>query len=119
MNEDLNEPTVVIFRRSRADRTDIYALMPEVPADVEGLLCESYQHFGEHASADYTRCIATSDPVTPEEYRDLLDEMTQRGYTVFVRQRATPEMHRRRRAEAHRNFLLTQAGHHDDTEPRE
>ena len=104
MNEESDEPTVVIFRRSHEDRTDIYALMPEIPADTQGFLCESYQHLGGHAAADYTHCVAISDPATPEEYRSLLDEMTKRGYTVIVRQRATQEMQRRRLAEARRIF---------------
>jgi hypothetical protein len=45
----------------------------------------------------YQGCIAASDPATPDEYADLFEELERRGYNLAVRQRATPEMHERRR----------------------
>jgi hypothetical protein len=89
--------TVVIFRKDRTGWRDCFALFPELPADNYGHFCESYQHVGQHATADYVGCIANSDPATPGEYRDLFEELERRGYNLVVKQRATPEMHERRR----------------------
>jgi len=44
--------TVVIFRKDRTGWKDCFALFPEVPADTYGHYCESYQHIGQHCSAD-------------------------------------------------------------------
>jgi hypothetical protein len=87
----------VIFRKDRTGWREPFALFPELPADICGHYCESYQRVGGHCSADYHGCIAASDPASPAEYRDLYDELEKRGYNLSVRQRATPEMHERRR----------------------
>ncbi len=89
--------TVVIFRKDRTGWKDCLALFPELPADEFGRYCTSYQHIGQHAAADYQGCVAGSDPATPEEYHDLFEELERRGYNLVVRQRATPEMHEKRR----------------------
>ena len=92
----MNE-TIVIFRKDRTGWKDCFALFPELPADNYGNYCTCYQHVGQHCAADYQGCIAASDPATPEEYADLSKELERRGYNLVVRQRATPEMHERRR----------------------
>jgi hypothetical protein len=83
--------TVVIFRVDREGI--IYALFPELPSDNYGYFCTCYQHIGQHCSADYHGCIANSRPATPAEYADLFNELTQRGYEMEVKQRATYAMH--------------------------
>ena len=89
--------TIVIFRKDRTGWKDCFALFPELPADNYGNYCDSYQHVGQHCAADYVGCIANSDPASPDEYRDLFHELEGRGYNLLVKQRATPEMHERRR----------------------
>jgi hypothetical protein len=92
------ETTAVIFRMDREGNA--FALMPELPADNYGTYCTCYQHVGQHCAADYFACTATSRPATPAEYADLEAELTQRGYDLEVRQRATYAMHDRRRRSA-------------------
>lgn len=87
----------VIFRKDRAVGKEPFALFPELPADTHGHYCTAYQHFGQHCAADYQGCIAASDSASPEEYHDLFEELEKRGYALVVKQRATPEMHERRR----------------------
>ena len=41
------ETTVVVFRKWKTNG-DIIALFPELPADNEGYLCDSYEHVGQH-----------------------------------------------------------------------
>lgn len=78
----MNTQTKVIFR---VDRDNVvFALFPEIPHDVHGRYCTTYQHVGQHSGADYQWCIATSTPATPERYKDLLDELTRIGYNVKV-----------------------------------
>ncbi len=89
--------TIVIFRKDRTGWKDPFALFPELPADEFGNLCTAYAHLGQHCAADYNLCIAQSDPATPADCRDLYEELERRGYNLVVRQRATPDMHERRR----------------------
>jgi hypothetical protein len=89
--------TVVIFRKDRAGWKDCFALFPELPSDEWGIYCTAFQHVGQHCAADYHGCIAASDPASPAEYADLYEELERRGYRLSVRQRATPEMHEKRR----------------------
>jgi hypothetical protein len=51
----------------------------------------------QHSAADYWGCIADSRPATPTEYADLFAELTQRGYDMTIKRRATYLMHKRRR----------------------
>ena len=88
---------IVIFRKDHTGWKDCFALFPELPSDIYGHYCTCYQHVGQHCSADYQGCIANSDPASPTEYADLFEELERRGYNMIVRQRATPDMHERRR----------------------
>jgi len=89
------DTTIVIFRMDREG--NVFALMPELPADNYGTYCTCFQHIGQHCAADYYGCIAESRPATPAEYADLQAELQQRGYEMEVRQRATYAMHEQRR----------------------
>jgi hypothetical protein len=89
--------TIVVFRKDRTGWKEPFALFPELPSDNQGFYCTAFQHIGQHCAADYNSCIAQSDPATPAEYAVLYEELERRGYILSVRQRATPEMHERRR----------------------
>jgi hypothetical protein len=91
------DQVIAIFRKDRGRHGDVFALFPELPSDNYGHYCTAFQHVGQHCAADYQGCIAASDPATVEEYADLFDELEKRGYSLVVKQRATPEMHERRR----------------------
>ncbi len=88
---------IVIFRKDRTGWKEPFALFPELPSDDRGFYRTAYQHIGQNCAADYNLCISQSDPAAPAEYADLYEELERRGYHLTVRQRATPEMHERRR----------------------
>ena len=92
----MNE-TIVVFRKDRTGWKDCFALFPELPSGEFGRYCTAHQRVGQHCAADYYGCISRSDPTTPAEYANLLKELEQRGYILFVRRRAPPDMHERRR----------------------
>ena len=70
------EPVKVVFRKHPDG--DIVALFPELSED--GSSCVSYEHVGQHGSADYAYCISRTKPAKPEEYSDLLAELKTLGY---------------------------------------
>lgn len=92
------DTTIVIFRVD--GEGVVFALMPELPADNDGIYCTCFQHIGQHCAADYEGCIQESRPATPKEYADLQEELEGRGYTLEIRRRATSLMHERRRLAA-------------------
>lgn len=69
----------VIFRKF--PEGDVIALFPGIGAYNERILC--YQHIGQHGETclDF---VEELQPATPEEYKDLLDELTAIGYDVEV-----------------------------------
>jgi hypothetical protein len=75
--EDLK--TVMIFRKYKSG--EIIALMPYEIADLKGNVT-SYMHVGQHCAADYNHIINQTVPAKPEEYKDLLTELTAIGYEV-------------------------------------
>ena len=88
--------TKTIFRKYHTG--EIIALFPEIPSDVHGHYCESYQQIGQHGAASCEQ--PSTSPATPEEYADLKSELERIGYEVTVCQRITRSMHDKRRAEA-------------------
>ncbi len=92
--------TPVIFRKDRkTDGGDVFALFPTIPPDIHGYYCMSYQHVGQHGSADFSLCIANSTPATPEEYAELHAELVRIGYDdLKVYQRGAPWMRAERKA---------------------
>lgn len=83
------ERTPVVFRVDR--KGEVFALFPTLAADPSGNVT-SYQHIGQHCAADYGLCIAKSKPATPEQYADLLTELTGIGYCLRVARRRSPAM---------------------------
>ncbi len=79
---------LVVIRVWKGNADDVFALFPAYPADVDGRYCTSYQHVGQHSSADYGHCIRNSRPATKAEVRPLLTELRRIGYRPRVLKRA-------------------------------
>lgn len=86
--------TKVIFRKWPDG--DILALFPEVPADIVGGLCSSYEHCGQHGGADYFHCITKTKPALPSEYEVLKVELETIGYCLNIVIRSTSQDHNNR-----------------------
>ena len=80
----MQDETLTIFRKFKEG--DIIALFPEVKWDRQGLFCSSYQHIGQHGSADYA-IISITKSATPEEYNDLKTELELIGYNLKIRRK--------------------------------
>jgi len=82
--------TIVIFRKWTSleyAKGDVIALFPEDPDDEYGRHCMSYEHVGQHGGADYYCVIRQTEPASPDEYKDLYDELTKIGYNLVVKKR--------------------------------
>ncbi len=87
------ELTDIIFRTETGNsvwKGTVFALFPHECSDNNGNVT-SYQHIGQHGSADYHHCIATSKLATPAEYADLKKEMEGLGYKIRVIKRQNRE----------------------------
>ena len=85
-----SEKTAVIFRKwnlknRREALCDIIALFPYIGAGNGH--CNSYEHVGQHGGASYIGVISQTTPATPEEYKDLAEELTSFGYNLEIMQR--------------------------------
>lgn len=87
MEKDKNI-TDVIFRvdTSKDWKGTVFALLP-YEVERNGSVT-SYQHVGQHSSANYNHCISTSRPALPAEYADLKAEMESIGYNFNVVKKA-------------------------------
>ena len=99
------EPTIVIFRRWRAQRDrsfgdGIIALFPCVPGDNTGLRCESYEHHGQHGPAELGGVMDRTRAAAPAEYATLKRELESApyGYVLDVRLRTPHDAVLRRHA---------------------
>ena len=82
--------TVVIFRKWRDKSGDVIAFFPEIPSDTASPYnCLSYEHVGQHGGADYRGCINRTRLAKPDEYKELENELTGRGYDLLVVTRET------------------------------
>lgn len=73
--------TPVVFRVwNKGDSSDTIALFPTEPAGMNGELCSSYEHVGQHGGADYEGVISQTRPATPDEYADLRKELESEPY---------------------------------------
>ena len=95
-----NKPVRVVFRKWNKSG-DIIALFPEIPADNQGVLCQSYEHVGQHGGADYAHVIDDTKPASRYEYANLLQELKMIGYELKVVKRATRKDHEARREKIH------------------
>ena len=71
--------TPVIFRKVCADDS-IIAFFPTNPGSNFPFSVMSYQHVGQHANAGKTFYESMTIPATPDEYKDLHDELVSLGY---------------------------------------
>jgi hypothetical protein len=78
--------TKVLFRKWK-DTGTVLALFPEVASDPDPHHCLSYEHVGQHGSADPWKCMRATVPAEPVEYDGLRQELQQRGYVLDVRER--------------------------------
>jgi hypothetical protein len=83
----------VVIRVWKGDSDDVFALFPTDPADNYGRYCTSYQHVGQHGSADYDHCIRNSRPASRREAAPLLTELRRIGYRPHVLRRASRRHH--------------------------
>lgn len=94
---------IVIFRRFKGkDGGDIIALFPEIPANRDGTLCESYMRVGQHGGADCGGVIQGSYPArtSDDDVYDLYKELQRIGYNLVVKQKESAQMRAVRRAAA-------------------
>ena len=70
--------TPVVFRKYKTG--EIIALFPTISAGVYDQSVQSYIHFGQHGEANYNFVISKTKLATPEEYKELLDELVEIGY---------------------------------------
>lgn len=82
----MKDNTIVVFRAYK-DNGDILALFPKERNYPNPHLCDSYQHIGQHSSADYVHCLRITRPAKPVEYADLKRELEAIGYTLTVKTR--------------------------------
>lgn len=75
-------PVRVIFRMYKHQGNDVcIAFFPALPGDMNPYrTCQSYEHIGQHGAATIDFYLKDTRPATPEEYKDLLDELTSIGY---------------------------------------
>jgi acyl-CoA thioesterase len=75
----------IVFRvdKTRNGNGEVFALFPHDCCNHNGNVT-SYQHVGQHSSANYKHCLEMSKPATPEQYADLLKELESIGYEVNI-----------------------------------
>lgn len=101
MSNESQPITHVVYRRWRGnDGCDIIALFPEIPSDIFGRYCQSYEHVGQHSGADYHGVVQATKPVSAEEAADLIRELERIGYRLKPIKRASHKHHDARRAAA-------------------
>lgn len=84
--------TTVIFRRWK-DSGSVIALFPHDAGDGSVGSCCSYEHVGQHGSADYRGVMEATDPVRMDtseasDALDLFEELSKIGYVLDVHVRA-------------------------------
>ncbi len=77
--QDSTPETKVVFRKLN-ENNDVVALFPEIIWGSSYHIAY-YMHVGQHGAGDYDWFISNSTPATEQEYKPLLDELTdQVGY---------------------------------------
>jgi len=79
------EKTVVVFRVW--PNGDVIALFPLIAAETTGQACQSYEHVGQHGSANASLVVGSTRRATSAEYRELASELRAIGYRLDVRRR--------------------------------
>lgn len=85
----MEEKTKVIFRKSKNPYTKEWEVEAFFPETYNRGRMTCYAHIGQHDEADITY-YWTTKKATPEEYKDLYDELTNLvGYNLRVMQKMT------------------------------
>lgn len=81
--------TKTIFRvwKSGCGKGEVIALFPNENDGYPFGNCSSYEHVGQHGEASYNHVISQTRPATPDEYKDLAEELTRIGYILSIKQR--------------------------------
>ncbi len=87
MTSEHPEPVVFRTLTSGPQREGVIALFPRTREGVWGRYCQSFMHVGQHGTAYYKWIVSMSRPATPEEYKELEDELKGRGYVLKVYRR--------------------------------
>jgi hypothetical protein len=96
----MKDSTKVVFRVWLSDG-DVIALFPEIPADNDGKLCQSFQHVGQHGGTDTAIVRERTRPAQfiraghkgdAKAVAELSRELRERGYKLDVRHRCTAKM---------------------------
>jgi hypothetical protein len=86
----------VVFRKWK-DVGTVIALFPELPSDLCGSYCDSYERIGQHGGADYHGVVQYTVPATRAEYGSLARELRRIGYRLRTVKRVSRCLHERRR----------------------
>ncbi len=78
-------PVDVIFRKWK--NGDIIALFPNIFVDTQKTRCQSYEHVGQHAGANYDGILKYSTLASESEYGPLKKELERIGYVLSVKKR--------------------------------
>jgi len=77
--------TPVIFRKwPKREGGDVIALFPTLVGTMNPYTCDSYEHVGQHGSADPQEVVWATKPAKPAEYTDLMEELKSIGYDDLV-----------------------------------
>ena len=82
-NEKINIDVIFRVDTSKDFKGTVFALFPHEIADHKYNVL-SYQHIGQHSSADYNSCIRYSRPANQFEYNDLKKELESIGYELNI-----------------------------------
>lgn len=110
--------TLVVFRVWKGKDGDVIALFPEIPYDIYGSECLSYEHVGQHGAANYYHVLDRTRRAKPDEYVDLKEELEGRGYQLTVTSRTPYRVHSERIASARESRILAGSKSAPDTESR-
>lgn len=94
--------TPVIFRKWPAkDGGDVIALFPANPGTPDPYTCDSYQHIGQHGSAEPHGVMRVTTPAKPAEYASLRRELegAPYGYRLKIYSRLQSSFLKMRRDE--------------------
>lgn len=76
--------TTAVTFRVWLDDGGVLALFPEMKERSPGM-CLSYEHNGQHGSAEYAGCMAVTRAATPKECVYLKAELERAGYALAER----------------------------------
>lgn len=76
------QKTNVVFRKYPDG--EIVALFPHEKWNLKGTECACYHHIGQHGGAEYEFVINRTVPATEAEYKELFEELEERGYNLAV-----------------------------------